>query len=56
MVFKEIWDFAKGNIEKNEDELETLKRELKEETGISDFKLIKNFKEKIQLRRPADRN
>ncbi len=47
--FKESWDFVKGNIEEKESELETLKRELIEETGITDFKLIKNFKEKIQL-------
>lgn len=47
--FKESWDFVKGNIEEKESELETLKRELKEETGISDFNLINNFKEKIKI-------
>ena len=47
--FKESWDFVKGNVEEKESELETLKRELIEETGISDFNLTKNFKERIKL-------
>lgn len=47
--FRESWDFPKGNLEINENELETLNRELKEETGISKFVLIKNFREKINL-------
>ena len=41
------WDYCKGHIEKNESELETLKRELFEETGIKNFKLIPGFKESI---------
>lgn len=36
------WDFPKGHIEKGETELETAKREVKEETGldIKDFEII----------------
>jgi len=41
------WDFPKGHIEENETELETAARELKEETGIDDFRLIDNFRHKI---------
>ncbi len=39
------WDFPKGHIEKGESEEETVKREVKEETGIEDIKMIKGFKE-----------
>ena len=42
------WDFPKGNIEKGEKDLETVKREIEEETGIKDVEIISNFKEKIQ--------
>ena len=41
------WDFVKGNVEPNETEQETVIRELREETGITDAKFIENFKEKI---------
>ena len=41
------WDFPKGHIEGSETEMETARRELEEETGISNFHFIKNFKEKI---------
>ena len=39
------WDFPKGHIEKGETLEETAIRETKEETGISDLKFIKGFKE-----------
>ena len=42
------WDFPKGNIEKGETDIDTVKREIEEETGIKDIGLIKNFKEMIQ--------
>lgn len=42
------WDFPKGNIEKNETDGQTVKREIAEETGIKDIKLIGGFNEKIQ--------
>ena len=41
------WDFPKGHIEKGESLKQTALRELKEETGISDVKIIDNFKEEI---------
>ena len=37
------WDFPKGNIEKNESELQTVKREIKEETGIDDLAIFDDF-------------
>src|SRR3989338_9342144 len=42
------WDFPKGNIEKGEEEKETVKREIKEETGITKISFIEGFKEKIK--------
>ncbi|MEM4714436.1 MAG: NUDIX domain-containing protein [Candidatus Nanoarchaeia archaeon] len=45
-IYKERWSFPKGIIEKGEDELKAAIRETKEETGIKNFKQIKNFKEK----------
>jgi bis(5'-nucleosidyl)-tetraphosphatase len=43
---KEYWGFAKGGIEGKETITETARREIKEETGLKDIKLIKQFKEK----------
>lgn len=40
------WDLPKGNIEKGEKEEETVRREVFEETGIKDIKIIPGFKEK----------
>ena len=42
------WDFPKGHIETNETEQQTVKREIEEETGIKDAKIVHDFKEKIQ--------
>ena len=42
------WDFPKGHIEEKEAELDTIRREVREETGIDDIELVPNFKEKIQ--------
>lgn len=41
------WDFVKGNVEPKESEKETVVRELKEETGISDAQFIDGFRQKI---------
>ena len=38
------WDFPKGNIESNESEIQTATRELREETDITKFRLIPNFR------------
>lgn len=43
------WDFPKGHMEKGETEEETMRRELEEETGISDIKIIPEFHEKIRF-------
>ncbi|MDD5182016.1 MAG: NUDIX domain-containing protein [Candidatus Nanoarchaeia archaeon] len=42
------WDYVKGHIEKGEAELETLKRECREETGITDLEIVPEFRHKIQ--------
>lgn len=45
---KPYWDFPKGHIEKGEKELATVKREVKEETGLESLKFIADFKERIE--------
>lgn len=42
------WDFVKGKMEKNETPHQTAIRETKEETGITDIKMIQNFEEWIE--------
>lgn len=42
------WDFPKGHIEKGEEEKDTAKREVVEETGIKDIRIINGFKEWIK--------
>ena len=42
------WDLPKGNIEKGEEPLETMVREVREETGIVDLHVIPGFKTKIE--------
>lgn len=39
------WEFAKGHIEKGENELTTVRREVKEETGLKDLRIIPGFRE-----------
>lgn len=39
------WEFAKGHIEEGEDFETTIRREVEEETGIKDLKIITGFKE-----------
>ncbi len=38
------WDFPKGNIEEGEDELTTVRREVKEETSICNIEFIDGFR------------
>ena len=42
------WDFPKGNIEKSETDMQAALRELKEETGITDVKIIEGHEERIK--------
>jgi 8-oxo-dGTP pyrophosphatase MutT (NUDIX family) len=44
------WDFPKGNIERGETEIETIKREVMEETAINDIKLIEGFRQQISYK------
>jgi len=44
----EYWGLAKGHVEEGEKEIETLKREVAEETGITDLKIMDNFRETIR--------
>jgi bis(5'-nucleosidyl)-tetraphosphatase len=44
------WDFPKGNVEEGETETETVKREIYEETGISDVRFVKGFLEPIHYK------
>lgn len=41
------WDFVKGNVEPNENEKQTVVRELQEETSITDAKFVDGFREAI---------
>ena len=41
----EYWNFPKGRQEKDETEIESALRELQEETGISDIKIIEGFRD-----------
>ncbi len=41
------WGLVKGNVEAGESEQDTVLRELKEETGITDAKIMPGFKETI---------
>jgi 8-oxo-dGTP pyrophosphatase MutT (NUDIX family) len=52
------WEFAKGHIEEGENYEQTVKREVAEETGLKDIKIIPGFKEHIKYffrSRPAGR-
>jgi len=42
------WDLPKGHVEKEETEHQTALRELEEETGISDVKLLDGYREVIR--------
>lgn len=42
------WEFSKGHIEEGENEEKAMRREIEEETGIKDLKIIPGFKEYIK--------
>ncbi|MBI2112977.1 MAG: NUDIX domain-containing protein [Candidatus Wildermuthbacteria bacterium] len=44
---KEYWDFPKGHVEGKETDVETVRREVQEETGIKDLEFFPGFKETI---------
>ncbi len=48
------WDFVKGNIEKGETLKQTVLREIKEETGISDVSFVEGFENKIEYHYQRD--
>ena len=45
---RDYWDLPKGHIEKGEKEIETVEREVKEETGLRNIKIAEEFKEWIK--------
>ncbi len=42
------WDFPKGHIEKGEKINETIRREVKEETGIEKIRFVSGFKQDVK--------
>lgn len=44
------WDLAKGHVEEGEDEKETARRELEEETGIKEINFVSGFREEISYK------
>jgi len=48
------WDFVKGNIEKGETFKETVIREAREETGITDIDFVDGFEDKVEYHYQRD--
>ena len=49
------WDFPKGHLENEETEIETLKREIKEETGLEEIFIIDGFQEAVKYFFPEEK-
>ncbi len=50
------WDFVKGNIEDGETLKQTVLREIREETAITDVSFIDGFEEKVEYHYQRDGN
>lgn len=48
------WDFVKGNIEKGESLQQTVIREIREETDITDVEFVDGFEDKIEYHYQRD--
>lgn len=48
--FSGHWDFPKGNKERGENSIQTIRREIKEETGIRDLTFIDGFVKEISYK------
>ncbi|MDE1727194.1 MAG: NUDIX domain-containing protein [Thaumarchaeota archaeon] len=48
------WDFVKGNIEKGETFKQTVLREIKEETGITEVDFVDGFQNKVEYHYQRD--
>jgi bis(5'-nucleosidyl)-tetraphosphatase len=44
----DYWDFPRGNVEDNESEEETARREITEETGLSTLSFVGGFREVVK--------
>jgi len=42
------WDFPKGGVEKGESELQTVRREVQEETGMGKIEIVPGFRKVIE--------
>ncbi|MDD5397388.1 MAG: NUDIX domain-containing protein, partial [Candidatus Moranbacteria bacterium] len=42
------WDFPKGHVEEGENEQQTMRREVEEETGITDLVILPDFRTQVR--------